>query len=106
MTSRSWRDVRKDAENAGLIDEKNVQRHRTRLESATRAYRLAEIRRERDMTQDGVATALGISQSRVSRLERGDVDHTELSTLKAYVEALGGELRVIAAFGDEHLRVG
>jgi hypothetical protein len=41
--------------------------------------------------------------SKVSRLEhRADV---RLSTVKRYVEALGGELEVFAAFGDRQVRL-
>jgi hypothetical protein len=46
-----------------------------------------------------------VSQARVSKIERGDLAHTELGTLAAYVEALGGELRVVADFGSESITV-
>ena len=46
-----------------------------------------------------------VSQSRVSRIEGGDISHTELGTLRAYVQALGGVLRVTAAFGDQTLPI-
>jgi hypothetical protein len=46
-----------------------------------------------------------VSQSRLSRIERGDLSHTELGTLKAYVEALGGRFEVSAKFGDESIRL-
>ncbi len=42
----------------------------------------------------------GGSQARVSKLETGDLSHTELGTLQSYVAALGGNLRVVADFGD------
>lgn len=65
--------------------------------------RLAELRRERGLSQAQVAAALGISQSDVSKLERrGDV---RLSTLRRYVSALGGTLRVSADFGGEFTRL-
>lgn len=31
---------------------------------------------------------------------RGDLSHAELGTLRSYVAALGGDLRVIAEFGE------
>jgi predicted XRE-type DNA-binding protein len=46
-----------------------------------------------------------VSQARVSKIERGDLTHTELGTLTAYVEALGGTLRVVADFGTETITV-
>lgn len=49
-------------------------------------------------TQVQVAKKLGITQDSVSRLEqRADV---LLSTLRGYIEALGGDLSIIAEFPD------
>jgi transcriptional regulator with XRE-family HTH domain len=57
-----------------------------------------ELRRARERTQVQVAKALGITQDSVSRLEqRSDL---LLSTLRSYVEALGGRLSLIAEFPD------
>lgn len=44
---------------------------------------------------------MGVSQARVSKLESGDLSHTELGTLQAYVAALGGQLHIVAEFGDD-----
>jgi predicted transcriptional regulator len=44
---------------------------------------------------------LGVSQPRVSKLEH-QVD-ARVSTLKAYVRALGGELEISAVFDDERI---
>lgn len=44
---------------------------------------------------------MNVSQSRVSRIEGGDLEHAELATLRAYVQTLSGVLRVTADFGDE-----
>ena len=49
---------------------------------------------------------MNVTQSRVSRIERGDIDHAELATIRAYVQALGGELHITADFGDEKLTLG
>jgi len=45
----------------------------------------------------------GVSQQRVSAIESGAV--AELATLGDYIRALGGELKVIADFGDSWRRV-
>ena len=73
-----------------------VAEERDRLHAVTRAHRLAEIRREQGLTQTQVAQVLHISQARVSKIERGDVERSELATLQAYVEALGGHVEVVA----------
>lgn len=67
------------------------------------ALALAELRQSRRVTQVQLADTLGISQGNVSRLEaRSDV---YLSTLRAYVEALGGHLEIAAVFADERVLV-
>ena len=52
-------------------------------------------------TQVDVAKAAKMSQSDVSKAERRR-DHL-LSTLRRYVEALGGEVEVTANFGDKRI---
>ena len=57
-----------------------------------------ELRRARKLTQVRIAKNLGMTQDGVSRLEkRTDI---LLSTLRGYVEALGGSLSLIAEFPD------
>ena len=68
-----------------------------------RAWRLAEMRRRLGITQAEVATRMGVTQGRVSAIEHAKSGATELRTLAAYVEALGGRLEIIADFGDERL---
>ncbi|MGR8931663.1 MAG: helix-turn-helix domain-containing protein [Gammaproteobacteria bacterium] len=59
---------------------------------------LRELRRTLMLTQAYMADALGIGQESISRLEkRTDV---LLSTLHNYVNAMGGELRLVAEFPD------
>lgn len=64
---------------------------------------MTEMRKKAGMTQAEVASAMGVSQQRVSAIESGSV--AELSTLADYVRALGGELKVTALFGDSWCRV-
>jgi DNA-binding XRE family transcriptional regulator len=59
---------------------------------------LQELRRARKLTQVSVAKELGITQDSVSRLEqRSDL---LLSTLRKTVEAMGGNLSLVAEFPD------
>jgi len=46
------------------------------------------------------AKLMHVTQGRVSQIESGQLDSSELGTLRSYVEALGGTLRVVADFGD------
>ena len=68
-----------------------------------RGWRLAELRKRREMTQEQVASRMGISVARVSQIEAGNVSTQDV--LARYVTALGGTLKLIADFGDEQLKV-
>lgn len=59
---------------------------------------LQELRQAHKLTQKKMAEVLGIGQDSVSRLEqRSDL---LISTLRNYVEALGGTLSLVAEFPD------
>lgn len=59
---------------------------------------IRELRKARRLTQVNVARKLGISQDGVSRIEqRSDL---LLSTLRKTVEAMGGNLSLVAKFPD------
>ena len=59
---------------------------------------LQELRRARKITQVRIAKELGISQNGVSRIEkRSDL---LLSTLRKTIEAMGGNLSLVAQFPD------
>jgi len=55
-------------------------------------------------TQTDVARESQINQADISRLEsRKDFGDCLVATLKRYVEALGGELELVAHFGDKRI---
>src|SRR5258705_8518104 len=68
-----------------------------------RGWRLAELRKRREMTQDQIATRMGVSVARVSQIEAGSVSTQDV--LGRNIAALGGTLKLIADFGDEQLKV-
>jgi predicted XRE-type DNA-binding protein len=64
---------------------------------------MRELRKLAGMSQVEVAEAMGVAQAEVSRLEaRAD---TKLSTIERYVKALGGEVEIVARFGDRSMRL-
>ena len=82
------------------IDPDRLEALVTDLQRQVRAWRLREVRESMAMTQVALAKDLGVGQNRVSAIERGDIDHAQVATLRRYVEALGGKLDVEARFGD------
>ena len=87
------------------LDEARVERLKGEMLSEVRAYRLREMREAAALTQAETAERLDVSQRRVSAIEHGLVGKAQVDTLRRYVEAIGGELRVEAVFGDTSLRV-
>lgn len=65
---------------------------------------LQDLRSKRKVTQEDLADRLGIKQPTISKLERRE--DVNLSTLRRYVEALGGELHVTAKFSDGAVELG
>ena len=64
---------------------------------------LDELRQAREKTQQELAEVLKVNQAAVSKLEsRIDM---YVSTLRKYVEALGGELEINARFPDGTVRI-
>jgi hypothetical protein len=62
---------------------------------------LRELREMAKRTQVEVGESLGMDQGQLSRFERQD--DRLLSTLRRYVESLGGELEVVARIGDKRM---
>lgn len=83
---------------AGLPDERRaaVTSRGQQLIAEERALR--HLRMARRLTQENMAELLGVDQGSVSKLEgRADV---LLSTLRKFVVAMGGNLRLLAEFPD------
>ncbi len=98
MTTRSWKSVRAERLNRAAIA-RVTDRARQQIEELT----LQELRKDLDLTQVDAAEAAEMTQSELSRLEsRGD---HRISTLRRYVEALGGKLEVSAVFGSRRVKL-
>ena len=74
-----------------------------RAEAMLVQMQLQELRKTQGVTQVQVAQALGVEQAAVSKLERRDDMY--VSTLRQYVQALGGELKLVASFPDGDIQV-
>jgi DNA-binding XRE family transcriptional regulator len=64
---------------------------------------LSEVRKPAGKGQRELARVLGIKQQSLSKLEsQGDM---QISTLKRIIEALGGEVQIIARFSKAKVRI-
>lgn len=96
----SWEQIRAEALGRGQITEEGVARAREEQDAHVAGYRLAELRKHTGMTQAQLAESMGVSQARISAMERGDVGSLTVATVRAYVDALGGTVRLVASLDD------
>jgi transcriptional regulator with XRE-family HTH domain len=64
---------------------------------------LSEVRKLAGKSQSQLARELGIKQPSLSKLE--NQDDMQISTLKRIIEALGGEVHIIARFPKAKVRI-
>jgi DNA-binding XRE family transcriptional regulator len=76
---------------------------RERREAYVRGHQLAEMRKAAGITQAGLAELMKVSQSRISKIESGEISGIEV--IRAYVGALGGTVDLVATLGDRTWKV-
>ncbi len=64
---------------------------------------LRQVREARERSQEEVAKKLHIKQAAVSKLERRTDMY--LSTLRGFIEAMGGKLEIVARFPNRAVRI-
>jgi transcriptional regulator with XRE-family HTH domain len=72
-------------------------------ELITEEATLRQVREARKRSQEEVAKKLHIKQAAVSKLERRADMY--LSTLRRYIEAMGGKLEIVARFPNQVVRI-
>lgn len=81
------------------VDPDVVVAARARADREIFELRLAQLRQTVEMSQHDLALALGISQPSVANLEKRGHE-VKISSLKRYVEALGGKLTLDVELAD------
>jgi predicted transcriptional regulator len=99
MKTHKWNDIKAERFNPEEIKKIRQDALRELLEEDLRALREAA-----GVTQEEIAAKVEVDQSQISRLERqgGDV---RVSLLKRYIEALGGELQIVATLRGKVVRL-
>ena len=78
-------------------------RNETAVKAALAEMPLNELRNARGLSQKMLAEALHIQQPAIAKLEkRADM---YISTLRSHINAMGGDLEVIARFPDGDVRI-
>ena len=96
--AQRWNDIKRRHATEEEIEESQAWAEREVLEMNLRAMRDLIGR-----TQEDLAHLENIAQGEISKVERRS-DHL-VSTLRRYVEALGGELEIIAPFNDKSIKL-
>lgn len=87
----------------GLTPQEQEQVRRRADEMKAEEQDLQRLREARRRSQEEVAARLKVKPSAVSKIEhRTDV---YISTLRKYVEAMGGELEIVARFPDKVISI-
>ena len=96
--TKKWADIKakgRSAEHLARLD--------AEVEREVLALNLRSLRESAGKTQEELAAVANLSQAELSRFEKRE-DHL-LSTLRRYVEALGGNLEVNAVFGNRRVKL-
>jgi Helix-turn-helix. len=95
--AKNFRDLRKK------MPKLRQERAAARTAEIMKGMALADLRRARQLSQEALGSAMHVSQPEISKLEqRAD---TYVSTVRKYVEALGGSLEIIARFPEGEIRI-
>jgi transcriptional regulator with XRE-family HTH domain len=95
---KKWTDIKakdRSAEHLARLD--------AEVDREVLAMNLRALRQSTGKTQEELAAVADLSQAELSRFEKRE-DHL-LSTLRRYVEALGGTLEVTAVFGNKKVKL-
>jgi hypothetical protein len=98
MKLHKWADLKK----SNLDDEQRARVER-RVATELVEMSLADLRRELGVTQVELAEAAEMTQGQISSLEHR-TDHL-VSTLRRCVQALGGDIEIIAVIGDRRVKL-
>lgn len=95
IMAQKWSDVRR--KHAPEVEE------RIRQKVAAKGMTLNQLRQARQLTQVNLAETLKINQGAVSMMEK----RTDMyvSTLRNYIEAMGGELKITAEFPEGAIQI-
>jgi ribosome-binding protein aMBF1 (putative translation factor) len=75
----------------------------TRAKALLKEMPLHELRRARGLSQETLAATLKVRQASISKLERRADMY--ISTLRGHIEAMGGELEIVARFPEGEVRI-
>jgi predicted transcriptional regulator len=94
---QKWADIKRET-----MDAERIERVRQEAKEELRALTLRQLREEVGKTQAELADLTEVTQSAISRLERRE-ENNPLEAVRRYIEALGGELELVAVIGNKRV---
>ena len=94
---RKWTDIRR------TLSPEQEEETRRYVQSVVEAVTLNQLREARSLTQANLAGILGVNQGSVSKIEK----RTDMyvSTLRSFIQAMGGQLQIKAVFPDGEVEI-
>jgi transcriptional regulator with XRE-family HTH domain len=80
-----------------------VERARTLAKGMLEEMPLHELRQARGLSQKMLADVLHVQQPSIAKIEKRTDMY--ISTLRSHIEAMGGELEVVARFPDGNVKI-
>lgn len=95
--AHKWKDVRRK------LSPEREERTRRYVKSVVEGVTLNQLREARSLTQANLASILGVNQGSVSKMEK----RTDMyvSTLRSFVQAMGGQLQIRAVFPEGEIQI-
>ena len=95
--AKKWSEIRR--KHSPEVEE----RIRKEVQEAAQVMTLHQLREARELTQTNLAQLLRINQGAVSMMEK----RTDMyvSTLRSYIKAMGGELKITAEFPEGSIQI-
>lgn len=97
MAKKAYKDLRS---NMSLMAQTKSE---AKAKAMIRDMALNDLRQARSLSQERLAQILRTKQANISKIERRADMY--ISTLRDYIEAMGGELKITAHFPDTNVRI-
>lgn len=96
--AHKWRDIPR------TLSPEREEETRQYVQAVVKAVSLNQLREAQSLTQASLATVLGVNQGSVSKMEK----RTDMyvSTLRSYIQAMGGQLQIKAIFPEGEVEIG
>jgi DNA-binding XRE family transcriptional regulator len=95
--AHKWKDIRRK------LSPEQEEETRRYVKAVVESVKLNQLREARKLTQANLACLLGVNQGSVSKMEKRTDMY--ISTLRSFIQAMGGELQIRAVFPEGEVAI-